>query len=63
MTALTTCSQCGAPVSREARACPQCGHPLPLHWGQMGTVGILLVIAVIVILAAVQECHFAASIH
>ena len=63
MTALTSCSQCGAQVSREARACPRCGHPLPLHWGQMGTVAILLVVSAGVVLLALQECQFAAAIH
>lgn len=28
---LVTCEACDAPISREARACPRCGHPGPIN--------------------------------
>lgn len=45
---LITCPACGARVSKEAEACPQCGHPLKEKKSNTGLYFILGVLAVVI---------------
>jgi DNA-directed RNA polymerase subunit RPC12/RpoP len=49
---LTKCSACGAEVSKEAFACPKCGHPLkisPKVNNRNDAVGVIIAILVILV--------------
>jgi len=45
MTAVKSCPACGGQISRQAKACPHCGHPLPHLVSSL--IKVLLVVGVI----------------
>ena len=51
---MIVCKVCGNPVSRNAKACPKCGHPPPIAAFSNSCLGMALgMIAVMVILGII----------